>query len=172
MHLGPGSSRKVQPKRSFRRLGAPRWHQSGRSPPPRTPRRAHRRHRDWAKAPTAIPPDTADAELVALRLRGKSPASAPTATTTSRRSGGSPRGTYLSDLQRYADSLRGAAATRGRRLKTLKSLLPFATGRVPAVQRRRGHPRTSARSETCRTTRQAGTRDRLDSPSAFTAIEI
>jgi hypothetical protein len=62
-----------------------------------------------------------------LRLRGKSPASAPTATTTSRRSGGSPRGTYLSDLQRYADSVRGAAATRGRRLKTLKQLLSFVT---------------------------------------------
>jgi hypothetical protein len=33
----------------------------------------------------------------------------------------------LSDLQRYADSLVGAPATRGRRLKTLKSLLSFAT---------------------------------------------
>jgi site-specific recombinase XerD len=37
------------------------------------------------------------------------------------------RATYLSDLQRYADSLVGAPATRGRRLKTLKSLLSFAT---------------------------------------------
>jgi hypothetical protein len=40
------------------------------------------------------------------------------------------RATYLSDLQRYADSLVGAPATRGRRLKTLKSLLSFATRRV------------------------------------------
>jgi site-specific recombinase XerD len=37
------------------------------------------------------------------------------------------RATYLEDLQRYADSLVGAPATRGRRLKTLKSLLSFAT---------------------------------------------
>ncbi len=37
------------------------------------------------------------------------------------------RATSLSDLQRYADSLVGAPATRGRRLKTLKSLLSFAT---------------------------------------------
>jgi integrase/recombinase XerD len=37
------------------------------------------------------------------------------------------RAKYLSDLQRYADSLVGAPATRARRLKTLKSLLSFAT---------------------------------------------
>jgi site-specific recombinase XerD len=37
------------------------------------------------------------------------------------------RATDLSDLQRYADSLVGAPASRGRRLKTLKSLLSFAT---------------------------------------------
>ena len=35
--------------------------------------------------------------------------------------------TRLSDLQRYADSLVGAPATRARRLRSLKSLLSFAT---------------------------------------------
>jgi hypothetical protein len=34
--------------------------------------------------------------------------------------------TYLSDLQRYADALAGASATRSRRLRALKSLLSFA----------------------------------------------
>jgi integrase/recombinase XerD len=33
---------------------------------------------------------------------------------------------YLSDLQRYADSLEGSPASRARRLLTLKSLLSFA----------------------------------------------
>ena len=49
------------------------------------------------------------------------------ASTAARFSGKPRRATYLSDLQRYADSLVGAPATRGRRLKTLKSLLSFAT---------------------------------------------
>lgn len=40
--------------------------------------------------------------------------------------GKSLRATYLSDLQRYADVLQGAPATRARRLKSLKSLLSFA----------------------------------------------
>jgi hypothetical protein len=74
--------------------------------------------------------DTTDAELVALWLHGKSPTPSALTATTSRLSGASPASrcaTYLSDLQRYADSLVGAPATRGRRLKTLKSLLSFAT---------------------------------------------
>jgi site-specific recombinase XerD len=37
------------------------------------------------------------------------------------------RATRLSDLQRYADRLVGAPATRARRLRSLKSLLSFAT---------------------------------------------
>jgi integrase/recombinase XerD len=86
---------------------------------------------DWAIAATPIPPDTTDAELVALWLHGKSPNTIRAYdddVAAFRRFTGKPlRATYLSDLQRYADSLVGAPATRGRRLKTLKSLLSFAT---------------------------------------------
>jgi integrase/recombinase XerD len=87
--------------------------------------------RDWTIAATPIPPDTTDAELVALWLHGKSPHAVRAYgddVAAFRRFTGKPlRATYLSDLQRYADSLVGAPATRGRRLKTLKSLLSFAT---------------------------------------------
>jgi integrase/recombinase XerD len=86
---------------------------------------------DWTIAPTPIPPDTTDAELVGLWLHGKSPNTIRAYgndVAAFRRFTGKPlRATYLSDLQRYADSLVGAPATRGRRLKTLKSLLSFAT---------------------------------------------
>jgi integrase/recombinase XerD len=86
---------------------------------------------DWTIAATPIPPDTTDAELVALWLHGKSPHTVRAYgddVAAFRRFTGKPlRATYLSDLQRYADSLVGAPATRGRRLKTLKSLLSFAT---------------------------------------------
>jgi site-specific recombinase XerD len=85
---------------------------------------------DWTIAPTPIPPDTTDAELVALWLHGKSPNTIRAYgddVAAFRRFTGKPlRATFLSDLQRYADSLVGAPATRGR-LKTLKSLLSFAT---------------------------------------------
>jgi hypothetical protein len=37
------------------------------------------------------------------------------------------RSTCLSDLQRYADAVVGAPATRSRRLRSLKSLLSFAS---------------------------------------------
>src|SRR5450631_1965549 len=86
---------------------------------------------DWTIAPTPIPPDTTDAELVALWLHGKSPHTIRAYgddVAAFRRFTGKPlRATFLSDLQRFADSLVGAPATRGRRLKTLKSLLSFAT---------------------------------------------
>ena len=86
---------------------------------------------DWTIAATPIPPDTTDAELVALWLHGKSPHTIRAYSddvAAFRRFTGKPlRATYLSDLQRYADSLVGAPATRGRRLKALKSLLSFAT---------------------------------------------
>jgi integrase/recombinase XerD len=86
---------------------------------------------DWTIAATPIPPDTTDAELVTLWLHGKSPHTIRAYgddVAAFRRFTGKPlRATYLSDLQRYADSLVGAPATRGRRLKTLKSLLSFAT---------------------------------------------
>ena len=86
---------------------------------------------DWTIAATPIPPDTTDAELVALWLHGKSPHTIRAYgddVAAFRRFTGKPlRATHLSDLQRYADSLVGAPATRGGRLKTLKSLLSFAT---------------------------------------------
>ncbi len=86
---------------------------------------------DWTIAPTPIPPDTTDGELVALWLHGKSPntirAYGDDVAAFRRFTGKALRATYLSDLQRYAESLVGAPATRGRRLKTLKSLLSFAT---------------------------------------------
>jgi hypothetical protein len=65
--------------------------------------------RDWTIAPTPIPPDTTDAELVALWLHGKSPHTIRAYgddVAAFRRFTGKPlRATYLSDLQRYADSL-------------------------------------------------------------------
>jgi integrase/recombinase XerD len=71
-----------------------------------------------------------DAELVALWLHGKRPHTIwayGDGVTALRRFTGRPlRATYLSDLQPYADILVGALASRGRRLKTLKSLLSFA----------------------------------------------
>lgn len=77
-----------------------------------------------------FPPYTTDDDLLELWLHGKS-------RHTQRAcredigifrafSGKSLRATYLSDLQRYADALTGAPATRARRLKALKSLLSFA----------------------------------------------
>ncbi len=87
-----------------------------------------REEEDIAALP--IPPSTTDDELVALWLHGKSPhtirayredVAAFRAFTAK-----SLRVTYLSDLQKYADGLLGAPATRSRRLKALKSLLSFA----------------------------------------------
>src|SRR5450755_931576 len=63
---------------------------------------------DWTIAATPIPPDTTDAELVALWLHGKSPHTVRAYgddVAAFRRFTGKPlRATYLSDLQRYADS--------------------------------------------------------------------
>lgn len=77
-----------------------------------------------------FPPSTTDDELVALWLHGKSPntirAYGEDITAFRAFTKKSLRATYLSDLQRYADSLMGAPATRLRRLKALKSLLSFA----------------------------------------------
>jgi integrase/recombinase XerD len=76
------------------------------------------------------PPDTTDDELVALWLHGKSPntirAYGEDVAAFRAFTGKSLRATYLSDLQRYADSVVGAPATRARRLRALKSLLSFA----------------------------------------------
>jgi hypothetical protein len=78
--------------------------------------------RDWTIAPTPIPPDTTDAELVALWLHGKSPHTIRAYgddVAAFRRFTGKPlRATYLSDLQRYADSL----AKNAQRSKTVKVL--------------------------------------------------
>jgi integrase/recombinase XerD len=77
-----------------------------------------------------IPPDTTDDELVALWLHGKSPntmrAYSEDLAAFRAFTGKSLRATYLSDLQRYADTLVGAPASRARRLRALKSLLSFA----------------------------------------------
>jgi integrase/recombinase XerD len=77
-----------------------------------------------------IPPSTSDDELIALWLHGKSPhtirAYADDLAAYRAFSGKTLRTTYLSDLQKYADSLCGGPATRARRLKALKSLFSFA----------------------------------------------
>jgi len=77
-----------------------------------------------------FPPYTTDDDLVELWLHGKAEntVDAYRADIAAFRafSGKSLRATYLSDLQRYADALTGAPATRARRLKALKSLLSFA----------------------------------------------
>jgi len=83
-----------------------------------------------AFAATPIPPDTTEEQLLALWLHGKS-----ANTTRAYRSDvdafraliGKPlRATYLSDLQRYADTLEGSPASRARRILAIKSLLSFA----------------------------------------------
>ncbi len=85
----------------------------------------------WEIAATPIPPDTTDAQLVALWLHGKSPhtirAYGDDVAAFAAFTGKPLRATRLSDLQRYADNLVGAPATRARRLRSLKSLLSFAT---------------------------------------------
>jgi integrase/recombinase XerD len=77
-----------------------------------------------------IPPSTSDDELIALWLHGKSPhtvrAYADDVAAYRAFSGKTLRTTYLSDLQKYADSLCGGPAMRARRLKALKSLFSFA----------------------------------------------
>jgi len=77
-----------------------------------------------------IPPSTTDDQLIALWLHGKSAhtirAYRDDVAAFLAFTGKSLRATYLSDLQRYADALVGAPATRARRLKALKSLLSFA----------------------------------------------
>jgi hypothetical protein len=82
---------------------------------------------DWTIAATPIPPDTTDAELVALWLHGKSRHTIRAYgddVAAFRRFTGKPlRATYLSDLQRYADSLVGAPATRRR--PALSRVLPI-----------------------------------------------
>ena len=77
-----------------------------------------------------FPPYTTDDELIDLWLHGKSPhtirAYRDDIAAFRAFSRKSLRATYLLDLQKYADSLTGAPATRSRRLKALKSLLSFA----------------------------------------------
>jgi integrase/recombinase XerD len=80
-------------------------------------------------APTPIPPDTTEEQFIALWLHGKSPHTV----RAYRRDADAFRATirkpirlaYLSDLQRYADTLEGSAATRARRLLAIKSMLSF-----------------------------------------------
>ena len=88
------------------------------------------RRSDEEIAALPFPPYTTDDDLVELWLHGKSDhttdAYRADIATFRAFSGKSLRVTYLSDLQRYADALTGAPATRARRLKALKSLLSFA----------------------------------------------
>ncbi|MGP0092616.1 MAG: tyrosine-type recombinase/integrase [Xanthobacteraceae bacterium] len=112
--------------------------------PPQTPPEPHLGAREPASAPLAtraeeeaevarlpIPPWTTDDELVALWLHGKSPntirAYGEDIAAFRAFTGKGLRATYLSDLQRYADAVVGAPATRARRLRSLKSLLSFAS---------------------------------------------
>lgn len=85
---------------------------------------------DTEIATLPFPPYTTDDELIDLWLHGKAQH-----TITAYRADVAAfrafsrkplRATYLGDLQRYADVLSGAPATRARRLKALKSLLSFA----------------------------------------------
>jgi len=77
-----------------------------------------------------MPSNTTEEELIELWLHGKSPHTIRTyrrEITVFRATIGKPiRLIYLSELQRYADTLGGANATRARKLLTIKSLLSFA----------------------------------------------
>src|ERR1035438_9909849 len=82
-------------------------------------------------APTPIPPDTTEEQLIGLWLHGKS---ANTIRAYRRDIAafrafiGKPiRLAYLGDLQRYADALQGSPASCARRLLVVKSLLSFAS---------------------------------------------
>jgi hypothetical protein len=97
---------------------------------------------DFAAFPSTSESHTTDAELVALWLHGKSPHTIRAYgddVAAFRRFIGKPlRATYLSDRQRYADSLVGAPATRGRRLKRM-GYLPFNAGAAihgPALEQK------------------------------------
>jgi integrase/recombinase XerD len=82
-------------------------------------------------APTPIPPDATEEQLIGLWLHGKS---ANTVRAYRRDIAafrafiGKPiRLAYLGDLQRYADALAGSPASCARRLLVVKSLLSFAS---------------------------------------------
>ena len=102
----------------------------GLAEPTRAPLMARSGRAEEEVAALPIPPDTTDDELVALWLHGKSPntirAYSEDLAAFRAFTGKSLRATYLSDLQRYADSIVGAPATRTRRLLVVKSLLSFA----------------------------------------------
>jgi site-specific recombinase XerD len=81
-------------------------------------------------APTPIPPDATEDQLIALWLHGKSPNTIRAYRrdiAAFRAFIGKPiRLAYLGDLQRYADALVGSPASCARRLVVVKSLLSFA----------------------------------------------
>jgi integrase/recombinase XerD len=81
-------------------------------------------------APTPIPPDATEEQLIGLWLHGKSPNTIRAYRrdiAAFRAFVGKPiRLAYLGDLQRYADALAGSPASCARRLLVVKSLLSFA----------------------------------------------
>jgi integrase/recombinase XerD len=81
-------------------------------------------------APTPIPPDATEEQLIELWLHGKSPNTIRAYRrdiAAFRAFIGKPiRLAYLGDLQRYADALTGSPASSARRLLVVKSLLSFA----------------------------------------------
>jgi hypothetical protein len=81
-------------------------------------------------APTPIPPDATEQQLIGLWLHGKSPNTIRAYRrdiAAFRAFIGKPiRLAYLGDLQRYADALSGSPASCARRLLVVKSLLSFA----------------------------------------------
>jgi len=83
-----------------------------------------------AIAPTPIPADATEEQLIALWLHGKSPNTIRAYRrdiAAFRAFIGKPiRLAYLGDLQRYADALAGSPASCARRLLVVKSLLSFA----------------------------------------------
>src|SRR5664279_2798057 len=82
-------------------------------------------------APTPIPPDATEEQLIALWLHGKSGNTIRAYRrdiAAFRAFIGKPiRLAYLGDLQRYADALSGSPASCARRLLVVKSLLSFAS---------------------------------------------
>jgi integrase/recombinase XerD len=81
-------------------------------------------------APTPIPPDATEEQLIGLWLHGKSPNTIRAYRrdiAAFRAFIGKPiRLAYLGDPQRYADALQGSPASCARRLLVVKSLLSFA----------------------------------------------
>jgi hypothetical protein len=135
---------------------------------------------DWTIAPTPIPPTppTPSSSLCGCTARART-RSGPTA-TTSPPSGASPANTAARHVPVGSAAIRGslvgAPASRGRRLKTLKSLLSFATpmgylpfnagaaihGPGPRAEARRADSQRTPSLRVARDGRRSAARPRLD----------